>query len=85
MNIPALTEERRVELTKQAKAEAENCRVSLRSVRHKYIDTIKQLQKDGLSEDMAHDGEAQIQKITDEYGSKVNKHLEAKEADIMTV
>jgi ribosome recycling factor len=83
--IPPLTEERRKDLVKKAKAEGENAKVGLRSARKEANEEIKKLQKDGLAEDEAKTAEEKIQKITDEYGAKVDKHLEAKEKEIMTV
>jgi ribosome recycling factor len=83
--VPPLTEERRKDLVKRAKAEGENARVGLRSARKEANEEIKKLQKDGLPEDEAKTAEEKIQKMTDEYGSKVDKHLEAKEKEIMTV
>lgn len=85
INIPPLTEERRKDLVKQARAEAEHARVSLRNARRDANDEIKQLQKDGLSEDLAKDAEDQVQAMTNQYSEKVEKHLERKEKEIMTV
>jgi ribosome recycling factor len=83
--IPALTEERRRDLVKKAKAEAEHCKVTLRNLRRDANEAIKKLQKDGMPEDEAKDAEAKIQQLTDSYSAKCDKHLEAKEKDIMTV
>lgn len=85
INIPQLTEERRRELVKQAKAEAEDAKVGIRNSRKDANDEAKQLQKDGLSEDETKAVEASIQELTDKYSSRVDKILEAKEADIMKV
>ncbi len=85
LNIPPMTEERRKELVKQSKNEAENCRVSLRMVRKESNEKIKKLQKDGLPEDSAKKGETDVQNITNDYNGKVDKHLEVKEKEIMTV
>ena len=85
INIPPLTEERRVELAKRSKAEAENCKVSIRSARKDANDEIKKLGKDGLPEDLVKDTEASVQKLTDKYISKVDLILKDKEADIMKV
>lgn len=86
ISIPALTEERRRDLVKSAKAEGEHAKVSLRNARHKAIDGVKSEQKNnGLSEDLAHDAEADIDKITHDYQDKIDKLITAKEADIMTV
>lgn len=85
INIPPLTEERRKELVKQAKAEAENAKVSIRNIRRDANDAIRKLVKDGLAEDLAKDAETRIQQITDSYIVKADKHLEIKEKEIMTV
>lgn len=85
INIPPLTEERRRDLVKMAKSEAEDCRVGIRSARKEANDEIKKLEKDGLAEDMAKDLEAQIQEMTNAYTKKVEEHLEKKEVDIMKV
>ncbi len=85
INIPPLTEERRISLVKQARAEAENCRVSIRNARKDANDEIKKLGKDGLPEDTVKGAEEEIQEITDSFISKTDKLLEVKEKDIMTV
>lgn len=85
INIPPLTEERRVELVKRSKSEGENCKVSIRSARKEANDEIKRLGKDGLAEDAAKDAEASVQKLTDTYISKVEAILKDKEAEIMKV
>jgi ribosome recycling factor len=85
LNIPALTEERRKQLVKQVHAEAEHARVGLRQARKQAMDEIKALQKDGLSEDLAHDAAEEVDKITKGYDGKVDQHVQAKEAEIMTV
>ncbi|MFT5969538.1 MAG: ribosome recycling factor [Flavobacteriales bacterium] len=85
INIPPLTEERRGGLAKQAKAECEHCKVSVRNARKDANDEIKKLGKDGLSEDLAKDAEAQIQKITDAHISKTDELFDSKEKDIMTI
>lgn len=83
--IPALTEERRKELSKQVKNEGENAKVSIRTARKNANDNIKQLKKDGLAEDQAKGAEEEIQKITDAYSAKVDEIIKAKEVDIMKV
>lgn len=85
LNIPPLTEERRLNLVKQVKQEGENTKVGVRNARRESNDELKQLQKDGLPEDEQKNGEAEVQKLTDDYIEKVDKILEAKEKDIMTV
>lgn len=83
--VPPLTEERRKDLVKKAKAEAEHAKVTLRNLRRDANESIKKLQKDGMPEDEAKDAEAKIQQLTDAYSVKCDKHLEQKEKDIMTV
>ena len=85
INIPALTEERRITLVKQVNAEGENAKISLRSCRKDANDDIKKLEKDGLSEDEAKTAVDIIQKQTDEYGEKVESIVKAKEEDIMKI
>jgi len=83
--LPPLTEERRRELVKRSNVEGEHARVAIRNIRRDSIEQIKKLQKDGLSEDAAKDGETDIQGITDDYIALVDKHLESKEKEIMSV
>ena len=83
--VPPLTEERRRELVKRAKTEAEEAKIGLRSARKEAIDEIKKLQKAGLPEDEAKAAEEKIQKLTDSYSAKCDKHLEIKEKEILTV
>jgi len=83
--VPPLTEERRRDLVKKTKMEAENAKISIRNIRRSANDTAKQLKKDGTPEDEVTRLEAEIQKITDEFISEVDKFLEIKEKDIMTV
>jgi ribosome recycling factor len=83
--VPPLTEERRKELVKKTRNEGETARVAVRNLRRDAIETIKKLQKDGLSVDFAKDFEAEIQKITEEANKKIDKVLEKKEKEIMTV
>lgn len=85
LNIPPLTEERRLQLVKQVKNEGETARIGIRNARRDANDEIKKLKKDGLAEDMAKDTEDKIQKLTDEYIEKVEKMLKDKENQIMTV
>ena len=85
LNIPPLTEERRKELVKKVRNEGENAKVSVRAARKETNDDIKKLQKDGLSEDLARDTEAEVQKLTDDYSKKIDVLVESKEKDIMTV
>ncbi|MBM3185684.1 MAG: ribosome recycling factor [Bacteroidota bacterium] len=83
--VPPLTEERRRDLVKRAKAESENAKVGIRNHRKDALDMIKDLKKDGLSEDMEKVAEEEIQKITNSFIKKVDDLLEIKEKDIMTV
>ncbi|MEP7278217.1 MAG: ribosome recycling factor [Bacteroidota bacterium] len=83
--MPPLTEERRKELVKRANGEGEQSKVAIRSIRREAIESIKKLQKEGLSEDAGKDGEKDIQNSTDKYISLVEKHLAAKEKEIMAV
>ncbi len=85
ISVPPQSEDRRKDLLKRAKAEGEHAKVGIRNLRRDANDNIKKLQKAGLPEDLAKDGEAKSQKITDDYITKVDKHLEAKEKDIMTI
>ena len=83
--LPPLTEERRREMVKRSNGEGEQAKVAVRSIRREAIEQIKKLQKDGLSEDQAKDAETEMQEITDKYISLVEKHLAAKEKEIMSV
>lgn len=83
--MPPLTEERRRELVKKAQGEGEHSKVAIRSVRRESMEQIKKLQKNGMSEDACKDSEAEVQVLTDKYIALVDKHLAAKEKEIMTV
>jgi ribosome recycling factor len=83
--VPPLTEERRKDLVKKAKAEAENCKVTLRSLRRDANETLKKMNKDGVPEDMTKAAETKVQAIIDNYSAKADKHIEQKEKEIMTV
>lgn len=83
--LPPLTEERRKELVKKCQAEGEHSKVAIRNIRRDAIEHIKKLQKNGLSEDAAKDAEATVQQTTDKYIGVVEKHLAAKEKEIMSV
>lgn len=83
--LPPLTEERRRELVKRTNVEGEHAKIAVRNIRRDAIEQIKKLQKDGLSEDAAKDGENEIQEITNNYILLVDKHLAAKEKEIMAV
>lgn len=83
INIPPLTEERRIQLMKQVRAEAEKGKISIRNARKDTNDSLKKL--DGVSEDLIKGAEDDVQKLTDTYVSKIDALVEIKEKDIMTV
>jgi ribosome recycling factor len=83
--LPPLTEERRKELVKRSNAEGEQAKIAVRNIRRDAIEQIKKAQKEGLSEDAAKDGEAAMQDITNNFISRIEKHLAAKEKEIMAV
>lgn len=83
--LPPLTEERRKDLYKKASGEGEQSKVAIRNIRRDTIEQIKKLQKDGLSEDASKDAETAVQEITDRHIVLVDKHLAAKEKDMMAI
>jgi len=83
--LPPLTEERRKELVKKCNGEGENAKISVRNIRRDAIEQVKKLQKDGVSEDECKSAEITIQETTDKFISLVEKHLVAKEKEIMSV
>ena len=83
--IPPLTEERRKELAKQCKGEAETAKVSVRNARRDTIDALKKAVKDGLAEDAQKGGEEKLQKLHDKYIKQIDDMYAAKEKEIMTV
>jgi ribosome recycling factor len=85
ISIPILTEDRRTDLVKVAKHEGEEAKIGVRNARHQAIDQIKKLQKDGLSEDEARDLEAEVQELTNLNSKNIDRHIEEKDKDIMTV
>lgn len=86
LNVPPLTEERRKELVKQIKSDAETARISLRNTRREAIEAIKKaIKAEGLPEDVAKDGEDEAQKMVDKISKKIDDILAAKEKEIMTV
>ena len=85
INIPALTEERRKALAKQARGFGEEAKISVRNARQKIMDTIKKEVKDGYSEDAGKDQENNVQKMVNNFSERINKLVETKEKDIMTV
>jgi ribosome recycling factor len=84
INVPTLTEERRKDLVKKSKAEAEHARVSIRNSRRDANEHAKRDTK-GMPEDVVKDAEDKVQKMTDQFIALVDKHLEAKEKEIMTI
>lgn len=85
LSLPPLTEERRKELVKKCLGEGEHSRVAIRNIRRDAIEQIKKLQKTGLSEDASKDAEADVQQVTDKFITAIEKHLAAKEKEIMAV
>ncbi|PTQ95588.1 ribosome recycling factor [Mucilaginibacter yixingensis] len=85
INVPPLTEERRRDLVKKVKSEAENAKVSVRNIRKDINDKIKKLKGDGVSDDEIKTGEADVQKLTDNFIAKVDSLSAEKEKDVMTV
>lgn len=83
--VPPLTEDRRKDLVKKSKAEGEHCRITIRNIRRDSIEHVKKEVKKGLPEDVLKDAETRIQQITDGFIGKVDKHLDVKEKEIMTV
>ena len=85
INVPALTEERRKDLVKQVKKEGEDAKISLRNVRKESNLELKKMQKEGLSEDIEKDAEAEVQKLTDQYSKIIDQQVDKKEKDILTI
>jgi ribosome recycling factor len=85
ISIPPLTEERRKQLVKQCKAEAETAKVSVRNARRDAIDGLKKAVKKGMPEDVEKDAEGDAQKIHDKYLKKIDDIFAAKEKEILTV
>ena len=83
LNVPPLTEERRKELAKHAKAETESTKITIRNARQEGMKDLKKLE--GISEDIIKDSETKIQELTDKYVKISDEHLKAKEADIMKI
>lgn len=83
LNVPPLTEERRRELAKQAKAEAEASKVTVRNARQEGMKDLRKI--DGVSEDLIKDNESKIQVLTDNYVKTCDDHFKVKEAEIMKV
>jgi len=85
LNIPPLTEERRRQLVKDAKAESEKARVSIRNARREAIEGLKKAVKEGMSEDVEKDAETKVQKLHDNMMKKIDDVFAAKEKEILTV
>ncbi len=85
INIPPLTEERRKELVKKAKALGEETKVSLRNVRRDAMEHLKKAAKEGLPEDIEKRKEGEVQEMTDEFVNKVDRMVDTKEKDIMKI
>ncbi len=85
INIPVLTEERRKDLVKTARAEAEHARVGIRAARKQANDELKKLQNDGVSEDLIKMNEDKVQKMTNQYNAQIDQIVDRKEQEIMTV
>ena len=86
LGIPPLTEERRKQLVKQSKGEAENAKMSVRNARREAIEGLKKAVKnDGMPEDVGKDAEAEVQKIHDKYVKQIEALFAAKEKEILTV
>ena len=85
LSIPPLTEERRKELVKQIRNEAETARISLRNARRDAVEAFKKAQKEGMPEDESKDGETQSQKLLEKFSKTLDEALSKKEKEIMTV
>ena len=85
ISVPPLTEERRRELAKQAKSEAEDAKIGIRNARKDANTEIKKLEKDGTSEDVCKSAEDDVQNLTNAYIKKIDELLVEKEAEIMKV
>ena len=85
LSIPPLTEERRKDLVKQVRGEAENARISLRNARRDAVEAFKKALKEGMPEDESKDGETQSQKLLEKFSKQIDAVLEQKEKEIMTV
>ena len=85
LSIPPLTEERRKQLVKHSKNEAEQAKISIRNARRDAIEGLKKAIKDGMPEDVEKDAEAKVQKMHDQYMKKIDEVFAAKEKEILTV
>jgi ribosome recycling factor len=85
LNVPPLTEERRKDLVKKVKEEAEKGRIAVRNIRKDANEKIKRSKSEGISDDEIKTGEAEVQKLTDSFIVRIDRLMEAKEKDVMTV
>ena len=85
LSIPPLTEDRRRQLVKQSKGEAENAKVSVRNARREAIEGLKKEVKNGLSEDAEKNAEGDVQKLHDKFMKRIDELFAAKEKEILTV
>lgn len=85
LNVPPLTEERRRDLVKKVKEETERGRIAIRNIRKDANEKIKRTKGEGVSDDEIKTGEGEVQKLTDSFIVRIDKLMEAKEKDIMTV
>ena len=83
--IAPLTEQTRKELVKESKKYAENCKVAIRNIRREQMEALKKLEKDGVSEDEVKRASDKVQKVTDDFITKVDQLAKAKESDIMSI
>ena len=85
LNVPPLTEERRKDLVKKVKEEAEKGRIAVRNIRKDANEKIKRTKSEGVSDDEIKTGEGEVQKLTDSCIVRIDRLMELKEKDIMTV
>ena len=85
LGIPPLTEDRRKQLAKQSKQEAETAKISVRNARRDAIEALKKCVKEGMPEDIEKDAEGEVQKVHDRYVKKIEEQYAAKEKEILTV
>ena len=85
LNVPPLTEDRRGKLVKQVKQDTQHGKISVRNIRKDINHSLKELQKEGASEDAVKRAEDKVQKLTDEYTAKLDHVMDKKEEELMTV
>jgi ribosome recycling factor len=85
INVPAPTEQRRKDMVKQVNKEGETAKVSLRGARKDTNDSLKKLIKEGLSEDLEKDAETEVQNMINDFTKKIDKMLEDKNIEILTI